>query len=79
MVTVIGVYVLRRREPLLARPYRTWGYPVTPAVFIALSIWTLFFVLREKPLESLAGLATVALGGILLLFERRAAPTAPAS
>lgn len=79
LVTVIGVYVLRRREPALARPYRTWGYPVTPAVFIALSIWTLFFVLREKPLESLAGLATVALGGILLLFERRAAPTAPAS
>lgn len=32
-----ALFVLRRREPSLSRPYRTWGYPVTPAVFIAVA------------------------------------------
>ena len=39
-LAVAGVYVLRVNEPNLPRPYRTWGYPVTPAVFLAVNIWT---------------------------------------
>lgn len=62
LLTVVGLFVLRRREPALLRPYRAWGYPVTPLVYAALSLWTLGFVLRERPLESLVGLATVLAG-----------------
>jgi APA family basic amino acid/polyamine antiporter len=57
-----AVFVLRYRRPEIPRVYRAWGYPIIPAVFIlglgALLVNTLF----EKPVESLAGLALIALG-----------------
>ncbi len=70
LVVVLGVFVLRHREPDLPRPYKTWGYPVTPAIFILLSIWTLTFVTIEKPVTALYGLLTVLSGFFLLLFKR---------
>jgi APA family basic amino acid/polyamine antiporter len=76
LLTVAGLFVLRRREPALARPYRAWGYPVTPLVYVLLSAWTLAFVLAERPRDSLLGLATV-LAGVPVwaaLRGRRAAP-----
>jgi APA family basic amino acid/polyamine antiporter len=68
-LAVLGVIVLRWRQPELPRPYRTWGYPVTPLIFLAISLWILFFQLRDKPVESLAGLATMALGLIVYFFS----------
>ena len=62
MLAVIGVIVLRVRRPDLPRPYRTWGYPVTPAVFLAISAWMLAFTWKQHPHESLAGLGTLLLG-----------------
>jgi APA family basic amino acid/polyamine antiporter len=59
-LTVAGVVVLRRREPSLARPYRTWGYPVTPALFVGLTAWMVGHALAERPAASLAGLAAIA-------------------
>jgi APA family basic amino acid/polyamine antiporter len=47
------------------RPYRAWGYPVTPLVYIALSLWTLGTLLTERPLASLAGLGTVLVGALI--------------
>ena len=61
-LTVAGVLLLRQRRPDLPRPYRTWGYPITPLLFLALSGWTLWFLLLNQPLESLAGLGTLLLG-----------------
>ena len=61
-LTVLGVMVLRWTQPGLARPYRTWGYPVTPLVFLAVSAWMLVNIWRSNPWESLWGLATMALG-----------------
>jgi APA family basic amino acid/polyamine antiporter len=69
-LTVLGVFVLRWRRPELPRPYRAWGYPFTPLLFLALSAWTLVFIVRDKPQESLYGLATVA-SGLLLYFAAR--------
>lgn len=70
--TVLGVIVLRRTQPALARPYRTWGYPVTPLVFLAISAWMLVNIWRSHPWESLAGLAVMALGlGVYFLASRR--------
>jgi APA family basic amino acid/polyamine antiporter len=61
-LTVLGLFVLRWRQPQLARPYRAWGYPLTPLLFLGLSGWTLAFILRDKPTESLYGLLTLGVG-----------------
>jgi APA family basic amino acid/polyamine antiporter len=71
-LTVIGVFVLRAREPELARPYRTWGYPLTPIVFVALSLWMALFAFLERPAVALTGLGTLALGGVLYVALTRA-------
>ena len=65
--TVVGVAVLRRREPGLARPYRTWGYPFTPLLFVGLCTWMVVHSLVERPIEAIAGLVTIAAG--LLLYR----------
>lgn len=61
-LTVAGVLVLRRREPGLARPVRTWGYPVTPLLFVVLSGWMIVHALVQNPASSWAGLATAVVG-----------------
>jgi APA family basic amino acid/polyamine antiporter len=61
-LTVLGVFIYRLRYPEVLRPYKTWGYPITPIIFLGISIWILIFVFQGKPIESLAGLGTIALG-----------------
>ena len=60
--TGAAIFVLRRTRPDWPRPYRTWGYPWTPAIFILTSLAFVFNTLLERPLESLWGLAVVLLG-----------------
>jgi APA family basic amino acid/polyamine antiporter len=67
LLTVLGVMVLRATRPKLARPYRVWAYPLPPIIFSIITVWMMFYLLRSKPIESLAGLAT-ALVGLLLYF-----------
>ena len=62
LAAVVGLFVLRWREPDLPRPFKAWGYPVTPIIFMALTAWTLVFVLVDQPNAGLLGLAVVALG-----------------
>ncbi len=64
-LTVAGIFVSRHREPELERPYRTWGYPWPPIIFLVLSAWSLSFMLVTRPEESLAGLATLMLGLVI--------------
>ncbi|MBC7448987.1 MAG: amino acid permease [Hymenobacteraceae bacterium] len=72
-LTVAGVLVLRQQRPELPRPYRTWGYPLTPLLFLLLNGWTLWFLIRQQPYESLAGLATLLVGlPLYYLLTRRA-------
>jgi len=59
---VAGVIVLRYKRPGLARPYRMWGYPVTPALFVAIACWFLANMLKARPLPSVAGLLLIATG-----------------
>ena len=72
-LTVLGVFVLRWRRPDLPRPYRTWGYPVTPLIFLAISGWMLWHLLAEPSTRapSLWGLATAALGLSLYYLSPR--------
>ncbi|MGI4832588.1 MAG: APC family permease [Janthinobacterium lividum] len=73
-LTVLGVFVLRWRQPGLLRPYRAWGYPFTPLIFLALSAWTLVFIIKDKPVESLYGLATVVSGLVVYSLAQKASP-----
>jgi APA family basic amino acid/polyamine antiporter len=70
LVTVVGMIVLRFTQPELPRPFRTWGYPLTPLLFIALTVWTLVFVFLDSPVRSALGLALVALGLIVYALTR---------
>ncbi len=62
---VLAVFVLRYRRPDVARPYRTWGYPVVPAVFLAFYLFFLVNMFCAQPFESSAGLGFIALGLVL--------------
>ncbi|MEM9015639.1 MAG: amino acid permease [Verrucomicrobiota bacterium] len=62
LMVVIGVVYLRIRRPDLERPYRAWGYPITPAIFALMSSYVLWFQVKEKTTEFLFGLATLGIG-----------------
>jgi APA family basic amino acid/polyamine antiporter len=66
-LTVLGMMVLRWTHPELPRPYKTWGYPFTPLVFLGVSLWMMGYVIKSQPWESLAGLGTLAMG-LLIYF-----------
>jgi len=78
-LTVAAVYVLRRRAPARARPYSCWGYPWTPAVFIAVvllvDVRTLMDPVGRK--NSLLGLVILAVGALAYGFVRRRAGLRP--
>ena len=69
--TVLGVFVLRHRQPDLERPYRTFLYPVPPLIYLALTGWTLYFVLQNRPTEGLFGLGLIASGLVFYLLSAR--------
>ena len=72
-VTVLGVFVLRMTQADLERPYRTFGFPLTPLVYLALTGWTLGFVLISKPAEGLFGLGLIATGALFYWLSARGA------
>lgn len=57
-----AVFVFRWREPNAERPYRTWGYPVVPALFVLTTIYLIGTTIYNYPARSLAGLVIIALG-----------------
>lgn len=61
-VTVSALFVLRRRRPDLPRPYRVWGYPWLPALYVLGSIGILLNALWERPVECLLGASLCAAG-----------------
>ncbi len=61
-LSCISVIVLRRREPGMARPYRAWGYPVTPVVFILFSAYLIVNSIIAEPEFSLIGAGLLAAG-----------------
>jgi APA family basic amino acid/polyamine antiporter len=61
-LAVAAVYVLRRKLPDAERPYRTWGYPVVPALFLAATVYLMLNTLLATPGRALAGLGIIALG-----------------
>src|SRR5262249_51103694 len=72
-LAVLGVPVLRRKEPALPRPFRVPGYPVLPSLFAAGAAYLVINTLVTTPRESLIGLAFIALGIPLYLLRRKSA------
>jgi APA family basic amino acid/polyamine antiporter len=62
MLGGLALFRLRRIRPNADRPYRVWGYPVVPAIFILGALYMVINTLTERPTESLAGLGLLALG-----------------
>lgn len=69
--TVLGLFVHRWKYPHLTRAHVTWGYPVTPIVFLAISLWVLIFIFTGRPYQSLAGLVTILLGLPVYFFASK--------
>lgn len=61
-LTTLAVIVLRRKLPDLPRPYRVFGYPFVPIIFVLTAVWFIANTLVEKPLEAGIGSLIVALG-----------------
>lgn len=70
-LTVAAVFVLRRSRPAMERPYKAWGYPYVPAIFILSSLWILMNTLIRRPSESLIGLGIVLLGIPAYLYWKK--------
>lgn len=62
MLGVLAVIVLRWRRPDEQRPYKTWGYPVVPVLFLVVYVWFMMQIYRTNPLEAKTGLAFIAVG-----------------
>lgn len=73
VATAAAVFVLRRTRSHLERPYRVWGYPVTPILFIGASLLLVGNTLASSPVESLVGLGILAAGLPAYLVWRRGA------
>jgi basic amino acid/polyamine antiporter, APA family len=76
-LTVAAVFVLRRRRPELPRPYRVWGYPIVPAVFLLASVYMVLNALITDPRNTgitfaiiLAGVPVFWLRGRRLQLQR---------
>ncbi len=70
-LAVAAVYVLRRKRPELERPYRTWGYPLTPALLLVAYFAAFLSLLLEQPAQTLMVLALISAGVAYFVVARR--------
>ena len=71
VVAGLALFRLRRLRPEVARPYRVWGYPIVPLVFVLGSTAFVLNTLFEKPVESLAGLGLLVIGVPVYLMSKK--------
>jgi len=80
LLVVTGIFFLRVKRPDIKRPYKAWGYPLTPAIFALTSGYVLWFQIKEKTVEFGWGIATLALGAgvyAAMIHLRKRAKTEP--
>jgi APA family basic amino acid/polyamine antiporter len=80
---VLGVVKLRITRPDLPRPYRAWGYPLTPLVFLLVTGFMMYYLFTERPLQAALGMLIMISGLVIYaVFHQRshssAAPIAAA-
>ncbi len=77
MLTASTVFIFRRTQPDAPRPYRTWGYPVLPALFIAASAVLLYYTFTADLRNSITGVVVILAGvPVFFAFARRHRQTA---
>jgi APA family basic amino acid/polyamine antiporter len=57
-----SVFIFRRKHPDALRPYRVWGYPIVPVVYLLVAGWLLFNTIMTAPTQSFAGIGLIILG-----------------
>ena len=71
LLAIFGLFLLRWRQPDLPRPYKTWGYPIVPLIYLIITAVTLIFVVIDSPKAAIGGLALIALGFIVWVLSER--------
>lgn len=72
-LAVLGVIILRITRPDLPRAYRAWGYPATPLIFLSVTGFMMYYLVTQRPLQSLIGIVIMASGlGVYFLSRTRA-------
>jgi basic amino acid/polyamine antiporter, APA family len=79
ILTITSLFVLRAKRPNAERPYKAFGYPVLPAIYIAMAAWICIVLLRYKPQYTWPGLVLVLLGIPVYLFWSRRSKVGGAS
>jgi APA family basic amino acid/polyamine antiporter len=70
VVTVVSIFVLRKKRPNADRPYRAWGYPVVPAIFALVMLLIMVNTLIERPVESILGTILI-IAGLPVYYRRQ--------
>jgi APA family basic amino acid/polyamine antiporter len=77
ILTIVGLFVLRVKQPNVERPYKALGYPVLPGLYILMAAWICIVLLRYKPQYTWPGLVLVLLGiPVYLFWSKRTPPRA---
>ncbi|MBL7893958.1 MAG: amino acid permease [Bacteroidia bacterium] len=70
-LTVFGIFILRAKHKEIKTEYKTPLYPIPPILFLLISGWILFFIFKNKTMESLFGLGTVAFGFLVYWISEK--------
>ncbi len=76
IVTIAGIFILRKREPAAPRPYKAFGYPLVPALYIVCALGFCLNLLVFKPAFTFGSLVIVGLGAVVYLVTMRTRPSA---
>jgi basic amino acid/polyamine antiporter, APA family len=66
-----GIFIFRKKLKDIKRPYKTFGYPVTPLIFICINIWFVINIMIQKPLHMALGIGFLLLGVPVYIFFKR--------
>jgi APA family basic amino acid/polyamine antiporter len=75
--TVLGLIKMRITHPKMGRPYRAWGYPVTPIIFLSVTLLMMYYLVVNRPLQSLAGIAMMSAGLVIYCASRPLSNVSP--
>jgi amino acid transporter len=78
MLVGVALFVLRAKEPNVNRPFRVPGYPVVPAIFVAMCGYLLYSSLMYHRTHALVGLGVLAVGAVIMVLARRRPSAQPA-
>jgi len=71
-----SIFIYRRKFPDLERPYKAWGYPVVPVIFLLVAMWLLYRTIVDSPWQSVTGLVIIAAGlPFYFFFARKGSPS----